>query len=112
MKSFKKTILIDLDGVLNTYTGNYDEKFIPPIREGAYEFIKDLSENYKIVLFTSRNLLLASQWLIDNNLDGFIANVTNVKGPSFLIIDDRGLNFCGDYEKTKEQIYNFKPWYK
>lgn len=36
---FKKTILIDLDGVLNTYTGNFDENVIPPIKKGALEFI-------------------------------------------------------------------------
>ena len=30
-----KTILIDLDGVLNKYNGKYDENFIPEIREGA-----------------------------------------------------------------------------
>ena len=40
--TFKKTILIDLDGVLNTYTGDFDENIIPPIKEGAYEFIKKL----------------------------------------------------------------------
>ncbi len=112
MKTFKRTILIDLDGVLNTYTGNYDENNIPPIREGAYEFIKELSETYKIVLFTSRNLLLASEWVIKNRLKDFIYNVTNVKEPSVLLIDDRGLTFNGNYENLKSQINNFKPWYK
>ena len=112
MKKFKKTILIDLDGVLNTYTGAYDETSIPPIKEGAYEFIKELSETYKIVLFTSRNLLLASEWIINNNLKEYVNNVTNVKEPSFLLIDDRAINFDGDYEKIKEQIINFQPWYK
>ena len=112
MKTLKKTILIDLDGVLNTYTGDYDENYIPPLKDGAYDFIKELSETYKILLFTSRNLLLASEWLINNNLKPFIHNVTNIKEPSFLIIDDRGLNFNGDYNLLKEQIKNFKPWYK
>ena len=35
----KKTILIDLDGVLNDYVGNYDKDFIPPIKAGAKEFL-------------------------------------------------------------------------
>ena len=112
MKTFKKTILIDLDGVLNTYTGNYDENYIPPIREGAYEFIKELSENYKIILFTTRGSSLASQWLIDNNLQDFVQKATNVKEPCYLMIDDRGLNFRGDYKEITEQIKNFKPWYR
>ena len=33
----KKTILFDLDGVLNKYDGNYDKAYIPPIKEGDYE---------------------------------------------------------------------------
>ena len=37
----KKTILIDLDGVLNAYTGNYDERNIPSIKDGASELIKE-----------------------------------------------------------------------
>jgi len=40
----KYTILIDLDGVLNTYTGGYDEKFIPPLKDGADVFLEKLAE--------------------------------------------------------------------
>lgn len=109
---FKKTILIDLDGVLNSYDGKFDKDFIPPIKEGAFEFIKGLSEKYKIVIFTTRNSLLASQWIIDNKLNDYVDNVTNVKEPAYLIIDDRCINFDGDFEKTKNEIYNFKAWYK
>ncbi len=43
----KRTILFDLDGVLNTYDGNYDEGYIPPIKDGAYDLIKELSKDYK-----------------------------------------------------------------
>lgn len=45
----KKTILLDLDGVLNTYDGNYEESYIPSIKDGAFEFIKELSKNYEII---------------------------------------------------------------
>ena len=109
---FKKTILIDLDGVLNTYSGKYDEKYIPPIKDGAYDFIKELSESFKVVLFTTRNSLLASKWVIENKLDEFIENVTNIHEPRFLIIDDRCINFDGNYEKLKNKIKNFNVWYK
>ena len=47
-KKFKYTILIDLDGVLNTYSGGFDENYIPPIKEGAKEFIEKLSENFEL----------------------------------------------------------------
>ena len=107
-----KTILFDLDGVLNTYDGNYDENYIPPIRTGAHECIKELSKDYKIVLFTTRNSLLASKWVIENKLEKFIDNVTNVKIPAYIIIDDRCINFDGNYAKLTEKIKNFKVWYK
>lgn len=108
----KRTILIDLDGVLNIYNGQYDEFFIPPMAPFAYEFIKKLSMDYKIVIFTSRNLLIASKWVMDNKLENFISDVTNVKIPAFLIIDDRCINFSGNFSELRDKIDNFIPWYK
>ena len=109
---FKKTILFDLDGVLNTYDGNYNKNYIPPIKNGAYELIKELSRDYKIVIFTTRSSLIASKWIIENELDKYIENVTNVKEPAYLIIDDRCINFDGNDDKLKEKIKNFEVWYK
>ena len=56
----EKTILIDLDGVLNEYTGFFDEKFIPPIKFGAKVFLERLADCYEIKLFTTRNKILAT----------------------------------------------------
>ena len=108
----KKTILVDLDGVLNTYDGNYDPNYIPPIKDGAYNFIKELSNNYKVIIFTTRNASLATKWLSDNGLDNYVEKVTNIKEPAYLIIDDRCINFNGDYGDLKTQIENFKVWYR
>ena len=110
--SFKKTILIDLDGVLNTYTGKFDENYIPPIKEGALEFIKELSNQFKIKIFTTRKSLLASEWIIQNGLKEYIDDVTNIKEPSYLQIDDRCITFNGNFSDLKNQIDNFKVWYK
>lgn len=110
--NFKKTILFDLDGVLNAYDGKYDKNYIPPIKDGAFKLIKELSEEYKIVIFTTRNSLIVSKWVIENGLDEYLENVTNVKEPAYLIIDDRCINFDGDYDKIKEKIKNFEVWYK
>lgn len=35
-----KTVLIDLDGVLNDYTGNFDKNNIPPIKIVPENFLK------------------------------------------------------------------------
>ena len=107
-----KTILIDLDGVLNTYNGNYDENYIPPMKEGAEEFLNEIHANYQIKLFTTRNTELAKKWLSDNGLDKYFLNVTNTKEPAWLYIDDRCIKFEGNYEKLYDDIKNFKVWYK
>jgi len=109
---YKKTVLLDLDGVLNTYCGKYNENFIEPISDGAFEFVKNLSLDYKVVIFTSRNLLLASKWIIENGLEDFIENVTNVKEPAYLTIDDRCIKFNGSFQDLKSNIEDFKVWYK
>ena len=111
-KEYKKTILIDLDGVLNTYTGNFDKRVIPPMKKGAKEFLEKLYKNYDLRLFTTRNKLLASKWLIENEIDKYFSDITNVKEISFLIIDDRCIKFTGDYKELTENIEDFKPWYK
>lgn len=111
-KKIKRTILIDLDGVLNEYTGNFDKDFIPPIKSGAKEFLNSLSNDYEIKLFTTRNKLLAAKWLIENDVDKYISDITNVKDVCFLFIDDRCLKFEGDFEKMGNQIKDFKVWYK
>ena len=112
---YKPTLLIDLDGVLNQY-GNekYNENYIPEIKEGAKEFLEKLYslDKYDLVLFTSRNLLLSSKWLIRNNIDVYFKNITNVKIPALLHIDDRALCFKGDFSQTFSEIANFKPYYK
>lgn len=109
---FKK-ILIDLDGVLNEYgKDKYDENFIPDIKQGAFEFIEILSKSAELYLFTTRNLLLSTKWLIKYDLDKYFKDVTNIKIPSYLYIDDRTICFKGDYKKTLEEIDKFKVYWK
>ena len=108
----KKTILIDLDGVLNTYCGNYDKNYIPPLRDGAEEFLIKLTEKYNLKLFTNRNTKLAKKWLIENKIDKYFLEVTNIKGPATLYIDDRALKFNGNFNETLSQVYNFKTFWE
>lgn len=111
-KRYRLSILVDLDGVLNTYSGGFDENYIPPIKSGAEEFLAVLSQKYVVKVFTTRNRLLVSKWLMQNGLDKYVSDVTNVKEPAFLHIDDRALTFGGDYGETLKNIENFKVWYK
>ena len=112
MHYYRKTILIDLDGVLNEYTGDFDKDYIPPIKDGAKEFLENLSENFDIKIFTTRNKILATKWLINNSIDQFVADITNVKDLAWLYIDDRCINFDGNFENLSNNINNFRPWYR
>lgn len=108
----KKTLLIDLDGVLNTYNGSFNKDFIPSTLNGAKKFLQNLSKKFEIKIFTTRNKLLTAKWLIQNDLDSFITDITDKKELSWLYIDDRCIQFKGDFEKLTQDINNFQPWYK
>lgn len=112
MKTFKKTILIDLDGVLNEYTGNFDKDYIPPMKAGTKEFLENLSEKFEFKLFTTRNKILATKWLVENDIDKYFDDITNTKDLAWLYIDDRCVNFNGSFDSLKNSIETFKPWYK
>ena len=111
-RAYKPVIAVDLDGVLNNYT-KYEENNIPEIKTGAEEFIKELhKKGYKLVLFTNRKPFNASKWLIENKLDKYFSDVTNVKPIASIYIDDRALKFNGDYNQTLTEIENFNVYWK
>ncbi len=112
-KYYKKLLLIDLDGVLNLYNGKYDANKISELRPGAFEFIKKLHQDYRISIFTARDVKVTTEWLKENNLIVYIEEVTNIKSPfASVIIDDRAINFDGDFDKTYSLIKNFQPYWK
>ena len=110
--NYKKKILIDLDGVLNDYKGNYDEEILPEMKRGAREFLAELSKTSELYLFTTRNLMMAAKWLIQNGLDNYFKDITNTKIPSFLYVDDRCVCFRGEYDKTLKEISEFQVYWK
>ncbi len=109
----KKIICIDLDGVLNVYTGNYNKHLIPPIRTGAFQFIKKLSKDFRIVIFSVRDIKLIKDWLVENDLITYVYDISNEKTPyATVFLDDRAINFNGDYDAAYNMIINFKPYWQ
>lgn len=105
----KKKIFIDFDGVLNNYKGwKGDGELFEPLPD-TKEFLKSLSQNYEVYVFTTREREAVCKWLIRYHLTDFIKDVTNRKEPAYLYIDDRALKFNGDYMKTLEEIEKFSP---
>ena len=113
MANFVKRILIDLDGVLNEYgKEKFDENYIPEIKTGAKEFLNELSKSAELYLFTTRNLLLSAKWLSKNKIDKYFKDITNIKIPSYLYIDDRTICFKGDFNRTIKEINEFQVYWK
>ena len=112
VKKYKKVILIDLDGVLNKYVGNFDKNFIPEPAFGVEKFLSNLNTLYTIKIFTTRDKKLTQEWLKAYKLDGYIKSITNKKIPCFLHIDDRAICHKGDFNSTMEEIKKFEVYWK
>lgn len=108
----KRVILLDLDGVLNEYFGNFDENSIPKPKEGVYEFLENLNKEFYIKIFTTRNKILVAKWLMKYKLDKFVLDITNIKELCWLYVDDRCISFDGSYQNLLKNIKEFRPWYK
>ncbi len=109
---YKKKILIDLDGVLNIYNGKYEPDVIPDIKNGARELVENLSKNFDLYLFTTREKSLSKKWLNENKLNMYFKDITNIKIPAYLYIDDRCICFNGDFQKLMSEINNFNVYWK
>lgn len=107
----KPTICVDFDGVLNNYKG-YDGVNLGTPRKGAKEFLRKLSQDYTVRIFSVRKYTDVIVWLNNNGMLDFVDDVTSFKVPAVAYIDDRAVNFDGDYDKTLEQVKDFKPYWK
>jgi adenylylsulfate kinase len=92
----KKTLAIDFDGVIHRYSKGFkgvDNIYDIPM-EGTYEALTELkNRGYILKILSSRPKEFILKWLKENDLDGFITEVSNHKFPASLYIDDRGFNF-------------------
>ncbi len=104
----KKTICVDFDGVLNEYDG-YEEGNLGEPLSGSQDFIKKLRGKYKVVILTSRPKEQVINWLNNNGFPSM--KVTNRKVPAVAYIDDRAIQFNGNYKKVISRLKNFKPYW-
>ena len=56
--------------------------------------------------------MIAAKWVIENKLDDYISDITNIKEPCWVYIDDRCISFDGCFDDIIDKIDNFKPYYK
>jgi hypothetical protein len=103
-----KTVCVDFNGVLDTYTGWRGPAFLYPPREGAGAFLSKLSERYRVVVLTTFDAALVWEWLRRYGFDAYVGDVTNHKVPAVVYVDDRAVRFDGDFEATLREIEAFR----
>jgi hypothetical protein len=108
----KYTVCVDLNGVIDTYSGWKGNDHVDPAREGAKEFLEELSKRYRVVIFTTQPAPKVWEWLKEYSLDGYVTEVTDRKPPALFYIDDRAVMFKGNYEETLQEIKSFKPHWR
>ncbi len=108
-----RTIMVDLDGVLNKFigwTGVYEQY---EITGGALEFVTKLADaGWRVIIFTARpdeDLLNVYTWAEENGLFPAVHSITNKKLPAAHYIDDRAIRFDGDYNTILQSIKFSKP---
>jgi len=111
-------IAIDFDGVIHTNSkGYHDGTVYDPPSPGTEKALKQLSQKYKIVIFTckvksDRPLIngktgkdLIKEWLSKYNLLHYISEITCEKPRAILYIDDKGYRF-NNWESTLNFLSN------
>lgn len=64
VKDARKTICLDFNGVLDTYTGYRGPNFMYPPRPGVWSFLHMLHEDgFELIVCTAANIQKVKQWL-------------------------------------------------
>lgn len=109
-------IAIDFDGVIHNFDKGWHDGtcYGEPI-PGALEAIKNLSQNYKIIIFTAKakpnrplvqgktGLTLVEEWLKKHDIFKYVSEITSEKPRAQIYIDDRGYRFI-NWDKTFHDI--------
>jgi len=113
------TVAVDFDGVLHSYEQPWiNAETIPdPPVPGAIAWLRSISEEFDVVIFTTRGATVEGQravrhWLHEHGWEaGINATVTDKKPPALVYLDDRALRFDGTFP-TAQAIHQARPWNK
>ena len=105
----RPVVCVDLNGVLDAYTGWRGPDHWDPPRPGAGEFLRTLCEQgFRVVILTTRWADDARSWLETHGLARWVAEVTDRKPAAHVFVDDRAVCFRGDFAATLEEIVKFR----
>ena len=103
-------VSVDFDAVLSQYDGWKGEEVTGKPIDGAKEFILNLIDSgYKPIVFTARKPETISNWLKEFGFPDI--EVTNIKYPSLVYIDDRCVKFDGDFSKLIKNLKGYNVYW-
>lgn len=115
-----KIVCVDLDGTISHYVEWVDETTFGSLVLGADLALRELkSKGYTIIIYTTRgNKKLIAEFLGKNGIPfDYInenpnqpKNAIGGKPIADIYVDDRGLQFNGDWKDTLNKILSFKTW--
>ncbi|HEX9985131.1 MAG TPA: hypothetical protein VGF69_17870 [Thermoanaerobaculia bacterium] len=109
MDDERRIVCVDLNGVLDQYTGWKDPRHWDPPREGAAAFLQALNDRgYGVVIHTTRYRDDAESWLRQHGLLELVTEVTDRKLAAHVFVDDRAVCFRGDFARTLEEVDGFR----
>ena len=109
MDDERPIVCVDLNGVLDRYTGWQGPAHWDEPRPGAADFLRSLSESgYRVVVFTTRYADDARRWLGEHGLDAWVSDVTDRKPAAHVFVDDRAVCFEGDFDDTLARVRAFR----
>lgn len=110
-KNRPRTIAIDFDGVLHRYHG-YRGGYIDGPIKGARDAVAALvAKGNEVVIFTTRDKATVEAWLAQYKFTAGL-EVTNIKRPFWLILDDRAMAFDGNWDGVVKKIADFRPYWE
>lgn len=127
--SRRYSLAVDFDGVLHRYDTPWIAPHIIPDApvDGAIDWLHRMLQRFDIVIFTTRGRTwrgrrAVRRWLRANSwppwwiTDEFgrgleEVQVTAVKPPALIYLDDRAIRFVGTFP-TVDEVHRARPWHK
>ncbi|HYC92780.1 MAG TPA: hypothetical protein VEO54_26460 [Thermoanaerobaculia bacterium] len=104
----RPVVCVDLNGVLDAYTGWRGPEHWDPPRDGAESFLRSLRDHgFRVVIFTTRWAADARRWLDEHGLGSYVDEVTDRKPAAHVFVDDRAVCFRGDFDATLSDVLSF-----
>lgn len=117
----KKTIVVDFDGVLHSYTSGWKGATVVPDApvDGALEWLAAAVERFDVAIHSSRSrekggIEAMREWLLREGLAERVLEqlkFPRTKVPAHVYLDDRGWRFEGTFPEL-DALDAFQPWFK